>query len=98
MREAPKRVASVTLLSSIRGLLEEAARENYSSMIPLFSPIIAAWVRSFALNFERMLLTRLFTVSSVIESYTGCLADADNLALSLPLVSGSGLLSSAAEC
>ena len=41
---------------------------NYSSMIPLFKPIIAAWVRSLAPNFERMFLTRLFTVSSVIES------------------------------
>ena len=68
VRETPKRVGSVTLLRFIRGLPEEAARENYSSMIPLFSPIIAAWVRSFAPNFERMFLTRLFTVSSVIES------------------------------
>ena len=44
------------------------AETNYSSMIPLFSPIIAAWVRSLAPNLERMDLTRLLTVSSVIES------------------------------
>jgi hypothetical protein len=36
-------------------------------MIPRFTPIIAAWVRSFASNFERMFLTRPLTVSSVIE-------------------------------
>jgi hypothetical protein len=42
--------------------------ENYSSIIPLFKPIIAACVRSFAPNLERMHLTRLLTVSSVIES------------------------------
>ena len=39
---------------------------NYSSMIPLFRPIIAACVRSLAPNLERMDLTRLLTVSSVI--------------------------------
>ena len=61
-------MGSVTLLRFMRGLLEEAASGNYSSMIPLFNPIIAAWVRSLAPNFERMFLTRLFTVSSVIES------------------------------
>ena len=42
--------------------------ENYSSIIPLFNPIIAACVRSLAPNLERMHLTRLLTVSSVIES------------------------------
>ena len=41
---------------------------HYSSMIPLFSPIVAACVRSFAPNLERMDLTRLLTVSSVMES------------------------------
>ena len=41
---------------------------TYSSMIPLFRPIIAAWVRSLAPSLERMLLTRLLTVSSVMES------------------------------
>ena len=35
---------------------------------PSLSPIIAAWVRSLAPNLERMDLTRLLTVSSVIES------------------------------
>ena len=42
--------------------------DNYSSIIPLFNPIIAACVRSLAPNLERMHLTRLLTVSSVIES------------------------------
>jgi len=46
----------------------KAGGDDYSSMIPLFMPIIAACVRSFAPNFERMDLTRLLTVSSVIES------------------------------
>jgi hypothetical protein len=41
---------------------------NYCSMIPLFRPIIAACVRSLAPNFERIDLTRLLTVSSVILS------------------------------
>ena len=41
---------------------------RYSSMIPLFNPIMAAWVRSLAPNLERMFLTRPLTVSSVIES------------------------------
>ena len=47
---------------------EQAAGGNYSSMIPLFKPIMAAWVRSLAPNLERMDLTRLLTVSSVMES------------------------------
>ena len=37
-------------------------------MIPLFTPIMAAWVLSLAPNLERMFLTRLVTVSSVIDS------------------------------
>ena len=37
----------------------------YSSMIPLFRPMIAAWVRSLASSFDRMLLTRPLIVSSV---------------------------------
>src|SRR5262249_37425893 len=41
---------------------------GYSSMIPRLSPIMAAWVRSLAPSFERMFLTRPFTVSSVIDS------------------------------
>ena len=41
---------------------------HYSSMIPLFNPIVAACVRSLAPNLERMDLTRLLTVSSVMES------------------------------
>jgi hypothetical protein len=47
---------------------EVCGSENYSSITPLFNPIIAACVRSFAPNLERMHLTRLLTVSSVTES------------------------------
>jgi hypothetical protein len=43
-------------------------RVIYSSMIPRFSPIVTAWVRSFAPSLRRMFLTRLLTVSSEIES------------------------------
>ena len=50
--------------SATRGL----AGGNYSSMIPLFRPIMAACVRSLAPSLDRMLLTRLLTVSSVMES------------------------------
>ena len=46
----------------------EEAGGSYSPMIPLFNPIIAACVRSLAPNLERMDLTRLLTVSSVILS------------------------------
>jgi hypothetical protein len=42
--------------------------EDQRPMIPRFKPIIAAWVRSFAPNLERMFLTLPFTVSSVMES------------------------------
>jgi hypothetical protein len=38
------------------------------AMMPRFSPIVAACVRSFAPNLDRMLWILLFTVSSVIES------------------------------
>jgi hypothetical protein len=40
----------------------------YNSMIPRFSAMVVAWVRSLAPNFERMLLIRLLTDSSVVES------------------------------
>ena len=40
----------------------------YSLMIPRFSPMVTAWVRSLALSLERMFLTWPFTVSSVMES------------------------------
>ena len=43
-------------------------RVIYSAMIPRFSPIVTAWVRSFAPSLSRMFLTRLLTVSSEIES------------------------------
>lgn len=62
--DTPKRVVSVTLSSLGCG---RVARP-YSSMIPLLRPIMAACVRSLAPNFDRMDLTRLLTVSSVMES------------------------------
>ena len=46
----------------------QGGKSYSSSMIPLFNPMMAAWVRSLAPNLERMDLTRLLTVSSVIES------------------------------
>jgi hypothetical protein len=64
----PKRSAIRHCLEfCIYGALRRRA-VNYSSMIPLFNPIIAACVRSLAPNFEKIDLTRLLTVSSVIES------------------------------
>ena len=47
---------------------KNAAGGTYGSMMPRFSPIVTACVRSFAPNFDRMLLTLLLTVSSVTES------------------------------
>ncbi len=41
---------------------------GYSSMIPRFSPIVTAWVLSFAPSLERMFLTCPLTVSSVIDN------------------------------
>ena len=41
---------------------------GYNSMIPRFSAIVTACVRSFAPSLERMFLTWPLTVSSVIES------------------------------
>jgi hypothetical protein len=41
----------------------------YNSMMPRFTPIMAACVRSLAPSLERMFFTRLFTVSSVIDSW-----------------------------
>jgi hypothetical protein len=41
---------------------------DYGSMIPRFSPIVTAWVRSLAPSLERMFLMWLFTLSSVIDS------------------------------
>ena len=40
----------------------------YKSMMPRLTPIIAAWVRSFAPSFDMILRTRPLTVSSVTES------------------------------
>jgi hypothetical protein len=41
---------------------------GYKSMMPRFSPMVTAWVRSFAPSFERMFLTWPLTVSSVIDN------------------------------
>ena len=41
---------------------------GHNSIIPRFSAMVTAWVRSLALSLERMFLTWPFTVSSVIES------------------------------
>src|SRR5207248_7699496 len=38
-------------------------------MMPRLRAIVTAWVRSLAPNFERMFLTLLLTVSSLIESW-----------------------------
>jgi hypothetical protein len=43
----------------------------YRSMIPRFNPMMAACVRSLAFSFERMLLTRPLTVSSVTPRHQG---------------------------
>ena len=37
-------------------------------MIPRFSPIVTAWVRSLAPSLDRMFPTWLLTVSSVIDN------------------------------
>jgi hypothetical protein len=46
-------------------------------MMPLFRPMIAAWVRSLASSFNRMLLTRPFTVSSDFAA-DGMVVDCEN--------------------
>jgi hypothetical protein len=56
---------------------------DHSSMIPRFSPIVTACVRSFAPNLERMLLTWPLTVSSVIESLSATILFAFPAAISL---------------
>lgn len=65
--ESPKRAKSslfrVSRIRNLGGFLGG----TYSSMIPRFNPIIAAWVRSLAPSLERMFLTRPLTVSSVID-------------------------------
>src|SRR5262249_4061297 len=45
-----------------------SSRQASVPMMPRFSPMMAACVRSFAPSFERMILTRLLTVSSEIDS------------------------------
>jgi len=64
----PQIESGSSLFRVLRFMAWKQAGWNYSSMIPLFKPIIAACVRSLAPSLERMFLTRLFTVSSVIES------------------------------
>src|SRR5258708_27095102 len=53
-----------------RGWDTPLLRGGYSSMIPRFSPIVTACVRSFAPSFERMFLTCPLTVSSVIDNFS----------------------------
>ena len=60
--------ASIRQSKPQNGFARSLFRVIYSSMIPRFSPIVTAWVRSFATSLRRMFLTRLLTVSSVIES------------------------------
>src|SRR5262249_1332370 len=61
-------------IDSARATLKRGAPDTLSSrqasvpMMPRFSPMRAACVRSFAPSFERMILTRLLTVSSEIDS------------------------------
>src|ERR1700729_1246754 len=43
-------------------------RPDHRPMMPRFTPIMAACVRSFARSFESIFFTRLFTVSSLIQS------------------------------
>ncbi len=55
--ESPKTGARIFLFGGV-----------YSSMIPRFRARVTAWVRSLAPSLERMLLTCVLTVSSVMES------------------------------
>ena len=67
-------------------------------MIPRFSPIIAACVRSLAPNFERMHLTRLFTVSSVMESWSAICLFAWPVAISRGTLISAGVNVSSVAC
>jgi glucose-6-phosphate-specific signal transduction histidine kinase len=63
-------VKSVTLQVEDNGqrVLRRFFSLGYKSMNPRFSPIVTAWVRSFALSFARIFLTYPLTVSSLMES------------------------------
>jgi len=50
------------------GIVGSLFPSDHSSMIPRFSAVVTAWVRSFAPSLRRMFLTRLLTVSSEIDS------------------------------
>ena len=66
-----RRLCDRLLLLPDSGLGRAGVNEQeraYMSMMPRFTPIMAAWVRSLAPNLDKMFLTRLLTVSSVIES------------------------------
>ena len=56
------------LFALLRNSVPDWSWPHHSSMIPLFSPFIAAWVRSLAPSLDRMFFTRPFTVSSVTFS------------------------------
>ena len=67
-------------------------------MIPLFNPIIAACVRSWAPNLERMHLTRLLTVSSVMESWSAICLFALPAAISRNTLISAGVNVSSVAC
>src|SRR5689334_17317032 len=57
----------ITIIAPANQLLHGPSRD-YSSRIPSFKPMMAACVRLLALNLWKMLLTRLLTVSCVIDN------------------------------
>jgi hypothetical protein len=61
----PRGVPGLTLSGG-----DERRRDDYSSIMPRLRPTIAACVRSLASSFARMLLTRPFTVSSLMASWS----------------------------
>jgi len=70
----------------------------YILMMPRFSPIIAACVRSWAPNFERIFLTRDLTVSSVIDNWSAICLLALPAAINLKTFTSAGVRASSVEC
>ena len=66
--------------------------------MPRFNPMIAAWVRSLAPNLERMHLTRLLTVSSVMESWSAICLFALPAAISRNTLISAGVNVSSIAC
>ena len=48
------------MMETLKRVARSLFRVNYNSMIPRFSPIVTAWVRSFAPSLERIFLTGLY--------------------------------------